>query len=112
MHSPLPQQGRNGLRGDSFLYIQGHENIKMASGCIVDRPPSSLPSGGGKKLFGSVIPPSKKEHWGIKITWKGVEEEGVKGRGRKEDLCTEHGMACPLVRGAWNCGNTRSRPVV
>jgi hypothetical protein len=73
-----------------FLYIQGHESIKMASGSVVERPPSSLPSG-GKKMFGSVIPPLKKEHWRIKITWE-----------RK--ICVRS-MACPLVRAAWNCGN-------
>jgi hypothetical protein len=59
MHNPVPQRERNGRRGAFFFYVQGHENIKMASGCIVERPPSSLPSG-GKKLFGSVIPSFKK----------------------------------------------------
>jgi hypothetical protein len=86
--------GREVDGGESFfkyiyIYIQGHESIKMASGSVVERPPSSLPS--GKKLFGSVIPPLKKEHWRIKITWE-----------RK--ICVRS-MACPLVRAAWHCGN-------
>lgn len=74
-----------------FLYIQGHESIKMASGSVVKRPPSSLPSAGRKKIVWFRYPALKK---------RTLENKNNLG---EEDLCTKHGMsisACSV-----ECGN-------
>lgn len=82
---------RREMDGGEFFYIQGHKNIKMASGCVVERPPSSLPS--GEKIVWFRYPSFKKRTLGNK--------NNLGGWGRK--ICLRS-MACPLVRGAWNCG--------
>lgn len=74
--------------------VEGHENIKMATGSVVERPPSSLPSG-EKNCLVPLSLLQKKNTVRIKITWE-----------RK--ICVRS-TACPLVRGAWNCGNRGRR---